>query len=111
MTAFARPCARIDREAQVVMHATCEDVLPQRQELWPRFERLVGLRGRKMAVADLVAGTYSTCTPVRSGDDPEQLGLNLGSLPPGSPWRRSVLFVLDDVLHLLTARVARRLVA
>ena len=37
------------------MLATCEDVLPQRQELWPRFERLVGLRGRKMyAVADLV---------------------------------------------------------
>ena len=60
-----------------------------------RFERLVGLRGRKMyeaqvpgaalvdAVVDLVAGTYSTCTPVRSGDDPEQLGLNLGSLPGG----------------------------
>jgi len=66
------------------MLATCEDVLPQIQELWPRFERLVGLRGRKMyAVADLVAGTYSTCTPVRSGDDPEQLGLSLGSLPGG----------------------------
>ena len=66
------------------MLSTCEDALPQIQELWPRFERLVGLRGRKMyAVADLVAGTYSTCTPVRSGDDPELLGLNLGSLPGG----------------------------
>ena len=77
------------------MLSTCEAVLSQIQELWPRFERLVGLRGRKMyeaqvpgaalvdAVVDLVAGTYSTCTPVRSGDDPEQLGLNLGSLPGG----------------------------
>jgi hypothetical protein len=66
------------------MQATCTDVLPEIQELWPRFEQLVGLRGRKMyAATDLVAGTYSTCTPVRSGDDPEELGLDLGHLPGG----------------------------
>ena len=37
--------------------------------LWPRFETLVGLSGRKMyALIDESAGTYAACTPVRAGD-------------------------------------------
>jgi hypothetical protein len=84
VTVFTGPCDRIDRESLEVMQATCADVLAEIQELWPRFERRVGLRGRKMyATADLVAGTYSACTPVKNGDDPEGLGLSRGHLPAG----------------------------
>jgi hypothetical protein len=85
VTIFATSGDRIRREPLAVMLATCADELGEIQELWPRFERLVGLRGRKMyAEADLVAGTYSTCTPIRSGDDPMRLGLQCGQLPGGS---------------------------
>jgi hypothetical protein len=84
MTVFTGPCDRINRESLEVMQATCADALAEIQELWPRFEQLVGLRGRKMyATADLLAGTYSACTPVKSGDDPEGVGLERGHLPGG----------------------------
>jgi len=61
------------------------DELAAIQELWPRFERLVGLRGRKMfALVDGEAGEYAACTPVREGDDPGALGLEVGVLPGGA---------------------------
>ena len=48
------------------------------------LRELVGLRGRKMyGSVDTAAGTYTTCTPVRDGDDPQALGLDLGVLPGG----------------------------
>jgi hypothetical protein len=60
------------------------DELPAIQRLWPRFEELVGLRGRKMyAMVDTQAGTYAACTPVREDDDPDRLGLETGTLPGG----------------------------
>lgn len=66
------------------MQASCPDELPEIQELWPWFEGLVGLRGRKMyAAAALAAGTYTTCTPVRPDDDPAALGLQVADLPGG----------------------------
>ena len=36
------------------------------------------------ALVDLVAGNYSTCTPIRNGDDPEKFGLQRGVLPGGT---------------------------
>ena len=36
------------------------------------------------AHADLTANTYTVCTPVRGDDDPDQLGLQLGTLLGGS---------------------------
>jgi hypothetical protein len=60
------------------------DELPAIQQLWPWFEDLVGLRGRKMyAMVDTQAGTYAACTPVRDDDDPARLGLQTGTLPGG----------------------------
>lgn len=74
----------IDRAPVAVMQATCADDLVEIQRLWPWFEDRVGLRGRKMyAAADVVAQTYTTCTPVREGDDPAHLGLEVGELPGG----------------------------
>ena len=66
------------------MLATCADEVAENQKLWPRFEELVGLRGRKMyAAADLNASTYTTCTPVLPDDDPRALGLEVGELSGG----------------------------
>jgi hypothetical protein len=75
---------RISRADVTVMARTTVDDLPHIQALWPAFETLVVLRGRKMyASVDTAAGTYTTCTPVRDGDDMHALGLELGLLPGG----------------------------
>lgn len=74
---------RIDRQDVPVMLERTRDELPAIQELWPRFERLVGLRGRKM-FALIQGGHYVACTPVREGDDPDALGLEVGVLPGGA---------------------------
>src|SRR5579875_169146 len=76
---------RIERREERVMLARTRDELEAIQELWPRFERLVGLRGRRMyALVDGPRGEYVTCTPVRDGDDPAALGLEIGVLPGGA---------------------------
>ena len=81
---FTDPPDRISRADVAVMARTTVDDLPHIQALWPAFEHLVGLRGRKMyASVDAAAGTYTTCTPVRYGDDPQALGLEVGVLPGG----------------------------
>jgi hypothetical protein len=67
------------------MERSTVDDLAHIQKIWPPFEHLVGLRGRKMyARADLRLNTYTVCTPVREGDDPESLGLETGTLPGGA---------------------------
>ena len=67
-----------------VMLERTRDELPAIQQLWPRFEHLVGLRGRRMyAMVDIRAGTYAACTPAREGDDPALLGLDTATLPGG----------------------------
>jgi hypothetical protein len=76
---------RINRQEVRVMLERTRDELAAIQELWPRFERLVGLRGRKMfALVDGGAGEYAACTPVLDRDEPAALGLEVGVLPGGS---------------------------
>ncbi|MFD9889377.1 hypothetical protein ACFWY9_08550 [Amycolatopsis sp. NPDC059027] len=78
------PPARIQRQDVTVVEQTTADELPRIREIWPSFERLVGLRGRKMyARIDERAGTYTVCTPVKAEDRPESLGLRTGVLPGG----------------------------
>jgi hypothetical protein len=82
--AFDAPPARILKADVAVMLERTRDELPAIQHLWPRFERLVGLRGRRMyAMVESGAGTYAACTPIRDGDDPAGLGLGTGVLPGG----------------------------
>ncbi|MGH9169435.1 MAG: GyrI-like domain-containing protein [Acidimicrobiales bacterium] len=70
-------------DVPVMQRATVDDLL-HIQEVWPAFEELVGLRGRKMyARVDSTAGTYTVCTPLREGDDPHALGLEVGTLAGG----------------------------
>jgi hypothetical protein len=77
----SRPAPALKADVAVMLERVGDD-LPAIQELWPRFERLVGLRGRRM-YAMVAAGTYAACTPVRDDDDPARLGLDTGILPGG----------------------------
>jgi hypothetical protein len=78
------PPTRIHRPDVTVMEQATADELPEIQKLWPSFERLVGLRGRKMyGRADVEANTYTACTPIRDDDRPEELGLRTGVLSGG----------------------------
>ena len=87
---FANAPDRIQRDDVVVMQQETVDDLPHIQQPWPAFEQLVGLRGRKRyAMAD--GRTYTACTPLRDGDDPEQLGLALGTLPGGTYLRGRIV--------------------
>ncbi len=82
-TLDSRP-ARILKVDVAVMLTRSRDELPAIQQLWPRFEGLVGLRGRRMyAMVDTSAGTYAACTPIKEGDDPAGLGLDTGVLAGG----------------------------
>jgi hypothetical protein len=81
---FAAPPDRIQRPDVTVMQQATVDELTHIQQLWPSFEQVVGLRGRKMyAQIDERRNTYTVCTPVKEHDSPDQLGLQLGTLAGG----------------------------
>ena len=81
---FAALPDRIERTDAVVLERTTIDDLPHIQQVWPLFERLVGLRGRKFyARADERVHTHTVCTPLREDDNPDRLGLVVGTLPGG----------------------------
>ena len=84
LSVLTGPPDRIEREAVAVLARTTVDDLPHIQAVWPAFEALVGLRGRKMfAQVDPRQGTYTVCTPVRHDDHRERLGLDVTTLPGG----------------------------
>src|SRR5258708_15524500 len=74
------PARTLKADVTVMLERT-RDELPAIRDLWPRFETLVGVRGRRMyAMVDTAAGTYAACTPIRADDDPAALGLEAGVL-------------------------------
>jgi predicted transcriptional regulator YdeE len=91
-TIFHAPPGRIERSDVIVMLRATVDDLPRIQKIWPAFESLVGLRGRKMfACVDVEQNTYTVCTPIREEDTPDEFGLELGTLPGGSYLRGSLI--------------------
>jgi hypothetical protein len=75
---------RVQRPDVTVMQRSTVDELTHIQRLWPWFEELVGLRGRKMyAQIDERRNTYTVCTPVKEDDRPDRLGLQVGTLSGG----------------------------
>jgi hypothetical protein len=79
----SRPARALKTDVPVMLDRTRDEIRAIRA-LWPRFETLVGLPGRKMyALVDESAGTYAACTPVLAGDDPAGLGLETGVLAGG----------------------------
>jgi hypothetical protein len=79
----ARP-DRIQRPTITVIEQTTVDELGAIQAIWPSFERMVGLRGRKMyARINERLNAYTVCTPLKANDRPDRLGVQLGTLPGG----------------------------
>jgi hypothetical protein len=113
---------RIERQNVTVMERSTVDDLAHIQEIWPPFEYLVGLRGRKMyGRADLGLNTYTVCTPIRQGDNPEALRLQTGTLSGGAYLRGrlvgepSVIYALigpgmDELRTMVQFDTARPLV-
>jgi hypothetical protein len=82
----------ITREDLRVLQQTTKDDLTHIEAAWPAFERLVGLKGRKMyASVDVRSGTYTVCTPVRADDPDDLFGLEVGTLCGGRYLRGRIL--------------------
>jgi hypothetical protein len=97
-----RPPDRISRDDVLVMEQSAADELPAIQALWSSFERLVGLRGRKMyARVDEAAHTYTACTPIKADDRHDQLGLQVGTLPGGRYLRGRLIGEPPQVYDLI----------
>jgi hypothetical protein len=76
---------RFTREPTPIMLARAADELPAIQRAWDRFEKLVGLRGRKFyGVVDDKAGEYHVCTAIRDDDPSDHFGLETGELAGGA---------------------------
>ena len=75
----------VEREDVAVLCKTAADELTAIRDCWVELEQRVGsLRGRHFyGVADPPAGWYRACVQMREGDLPEELGLELWSLPGG----------------------------
>lgn len=83
---------RIERSDQPVMERSTVDDVSHIHEVWPAFEALVGLKGRKMfAKVDGVTNSYTVCTPLRSTDPAGRFGLQLGVLAGGSYLRGRIV--------------------
>jgi hypothetical protein len=75
---------RIEQSDVAVMECSTVDDLAHIRAIWPPFENLVGLKGRKMyARADERRHSYTVCTPIKEHDDPIALGLATGTIPGG----------------------------
>ncbi len=75
----------VERDDVAVLCLRVDDELPEIQRAWPELERRVGsLRGRRFyGAADADEGWYRACVAMREGDDPDELGLELWTLPGG----------------------------
>ena len=75
----------VDRPDVPVMFVATGDDQPAITRAWAELEDTVGsLRGRKFyGVFDPVRREYHACVERRPGDDPEAVGLELGTLPGG----------------------------
>jgi len=75
----------VRRDDVAVLCTRVEDAPPEIRRAWPELERTIGsLRGRRFyGAADAEAGWYRACVAVREGDLPDELGLELWTLPGG----------------------------
>jgi hypothetical protein len=77
--------AIVERDEIAVMFKRVSDFPAGISKGWADLEEAIGsLRGRKFyGAVDRAAGEYWVCVEIREGDDPEELGLEVGSLPGG----------------------------
>jgi len=66
------------------MYLVTDDNPEEMGRAWAELEAVVGLRGRKFfGTFQPSTGEYRVCVQLRDGDDPEALGLKVGTLPDG----------------------------
>lgn len=112
MTVLSAATDVIQRDPTLVMGATCADLPVEIQRLWPKFEHLVGLQGRKMyALVDVEACSYVTCTPIRADDDANALELQVTELPGGRYRRGRVCGEPPAIYALIAPGVAELMAA
>ena len=82
----------LNRDETPVMFRRARDESAAIRHAWAELEATVGsLRGRKFFGAfDPATGEYRACTQLRDDDDPDALGLEVGTLP-GGPYLRERL--------------------
>ena len=75
----------VERQQVRVMYMRAPEDTPFAiQNAWAKFERVVGLKGRKFyGTFDVGTREYRVCTELQPGDDPERLGLEVAILPGG----------------------------
>jgi hypothetical protein len=75
----------VERSEVRVMFKRAEDEQPAITRAWAELEEAVGsLRGRKFyGVFDAAMNEYRACVELREDDDPEALGLDLGTVAGG----------------------------
>lgn len=105
--------ALVDRPDVTVMFVATGDDQPSITRAWAELEETVGsLRGRRFyGVFDPIRREYRACVERRPDDDPEALGLELGTLP-GGRYARERLQGEPPAVYALIAptfeRLARR---
>ena len=82
----------LTRDETPVMFRRARDEPGEIRRAWAELEATVGsLRGRKFfGTFDPATGAYRACTQLRDDDDPDSLGLEVGTLP-GGPYLRARL--------------------
>jgi hypothetical protein len=82
----------VERPDVPVMFVAAEADQPSITRAWTELEETVGsLRGRRFyGVLDPIQREYRACVERRADDDPEALGLELGTLPGGRYVRERV---------------------
>jgi hypothetical protein len=74
----------VEREDVTVMYRVTDDSPEAMGRAWTELEAVVGVRGRKFfGTFQPSTGEYRVCVQLRDGDDPEALGLKVGTLPDG----------------------------
>jgi hypothetical protein len=74
----------VEREEVAVMYRVCDDNTEAMGRAWAELEAAVGLRGRKFfGTFQPSKGEYRVCVQLREDDDPDALGLKVGTLPDG----------------------------
>jgi len=91
----------VERAETPVMFKRVDDEVTAIGRAMQDVEEAVGLRGRKYYGAFHDDGEYRVCVQLREGDDPQALGLEVGSLPGGRYARERLTGEPPEIYELI----------
>jgi hypothetical protein len=97
----------VERPDTPVMFKRVADEVTEIGRGMREVEDAVGLRGRKYYGAFNNDGEYRVCVELREGDDPEALGLEVGSLPGGRYARERLTGEPPEIYELIGSTFER----